>query len=415
MTQEELKKHKKKQNIISAIILIVGIFLSIMIFGSDKSKSQNDASDQTVPVGETSVAKVVKTMMLKSGAENIAKLEKTVYLNSDSKANAVAEYSGRIKIINFNVGEEVREGEILAVFDQADNANLAKVSFESAQKSYELVEKNLKETKKITEETLDLADDAVDLAKIQLEQAKDGGDKDAIALAEESLDIAKTQEDQAEASAKAQINGAQIQLEQAKAGLVQAQIGYDKTFIKAPISGYIASKDVDADDYVNAGDVVAEIIGSSKLRAKIYLNADEIKRIKTGDLVEIYSGENKFSGKIESFSDIANNNNQRFEVQIEVADGMITDANQNIRVTLSLRILDDNVFYVPLDAVNIGQTKTEVFIKDGEMTKAVQVETGKIIGNQVEITKGLNSGDELIIEGNRSLTDGEKIEIESGV
>ena len=68
-------------------------------------------------------------------------------------------------------------------------------------------------------------------------------------------------------------------------------------------------------------------------------------------------------------------------------------------------------FLVPLKAVTITQTEKYVFLaKEGKAIKTT-VEIGQTEGNKVEITAGLNNGDELIIEGNRNLEGDEGIEI----
>ncbi len=406
MTQEELKKHREKQNIISAVILIVGILGALIIFGGNNKSSEEKAVDKP-----EEPAKAVKALKLEKGVENAAELKKTLFLNSSNDGMAVAEYAGRIKEINFKVGDFVKEGQVLAIFDQASNVNSVKASLETAQNSYNLALKNLKDTKKITQESLDLADDSVDIAELKLEQAKDGGNEDAIDLAEENLDVAKTQEDQAEASAEVQINSVEIQLEQARAGLEQARIAYEKSFIRSPVSGYAVSKEIGLDDYVNLGQKIAEIVGEGKLEGKVFLNKNEVSRVKTGDAVSIKIGEKNYEGRLDSISEIANQANQRFEAKIEVARGITNSANQNAQAVFKLRIANQDSFFVPLDAINIGQTMTRVFkIKNG-VAKAVEVEMGEIIGNQVEIIQGLEEGDQVIIDGNRNLREGMKVKI----
>ncbi len=407
--QEELKKHRKKQNIISAVILIVGILGALIIFdGNNEPLEEGAANKPEEP------AKEVKVLKLEKGVKNVAELKKTLFLNSSNDGIAVAEYAGRIKEVNFKVGDFVKEGQILAIFDQTSNVNSAKASLETAQNSYDLALKNLEDTKKIIRESLDLANDSVDIAKLKLKQAKDGENEDAIDLAEENLDIAKTQEDQAEASAEVQINSAEIQLEQARAGLEQARIAYEKSFVRSPVSGYAASKEIDLDDYVNPGQKIAEIVGEGKLEGKVFLNKNEVSRIKVGDAVSIKIGEKNYEGRLNSVSKIANQANQRFEAKIEIDQGIINNANQNAQAILKLRIANQDSFFVPLDAVNIGQTMTRVFkIKNG-VAKAVEAEMGEIIGNQVEITQGLKEGDQVIVDGNRNLREEMKVKIAEG-
>jgi len=396
------KKHIRKQNFTALAILIIGTILSLLILGPKKS-------DKTESKQVAQAVKVVKIIKISRADSSRANLEKTIKFNASNSGEAVAEYSGRIDQVNFSIGDFVSKGQTLALFNQSESSNVAKVSFESAQKSLELAEENFKQTKKIAEESVELAKSAVNIAEIQLNQARDDGDKDAINLAKESLEIAEDQKDQAKASSKAQINGASIQVEQARLGLNQAQIGYNKTFIKSPISGYVISKDIDKDDYINIGTTVAQIAKEGKLKGSIYLNQNEVERISKEDAVEIVFNKKSYSGKLSSISNIANEANQRFEAIIETDQNLIQQANQSAMVRLSLKLKNEQGFFIPLEAVNIGQNKNEVFVSKDGKAMAKEVKIGEIIGKQVEITEGLKENDLVVVEGNRNLQEGEAV------
>lgn len=405
---EKNKKKRRKQNIISIIILVVGIILAFAIFGS---KSPKQSEDMDTKKEEVSVS--VGVIILDENNQSLAELNKTGILRSTDSAEAIAEYSGRIKDVNFNVGDYVKKDQILAIFNQSNLNNSAKVSYESAQSSYVLAQNNLASTKKIGDESVKLAKGAVDIAEIQYDQAKDGDDKDAEKIAKEKLSIAKDEEDRAKESAKNQANGAEIQLEQADLQLQQAKLQYDKSFIKAPISGVIISKKINNEDYLSSGQLVAQISGKGSVESKLYLNSDEVERISIGDKVKIEIETKKYDGRVKSFSPIANEGNRRFEVVIEALEDLSTQVNKTANFILDLKLDSKNQesFFVPLEAVNIGQQKKEVFIiKDGK-AMAIEVETGKIVGQNIEVTKGLRVGDNVIVENNRGLKEGQKVQV----
>jgi multidrug efflux pump subunit AcrA (membrane-fusion protein) len=404
-TVEETRKKKiKRQNFTALAILVVGTILSFVLFGP-KNDIQNEDTGN-------SIVKKVKVLELKQEGINRAILEKTVQFKAIDSSEAVAEYSGRVKQTNFEIGDLVSAGQVLAVFDQSDLSNSAKISFQSAQNSLELAEKNLKQTKELAEESMDLAEDAVDLAEIQLDQAKDSGNDDAVELAEENLKMAENRKDQAEISAQSQINGARIQVEQAALGLNQAQVGYEKTFIKAPIGGYIVSKNIKEEDYVVAGSSIAQIAKKGELESRVYLSQDEANRIVVGDEVDVAFGSEMIKGRISSVSKVADQDNQRFEVVVRTVGELLTQANQFANIKFSLRLTSQEGFFIPLEAVNIGQKKNEVFvIRNGQAEKR-EIETGEIIGRQIEIKEGLKENEMVVIEGNRNLQTGETVIID---
>ncbi len=403
---QDLQKssRKRKQNIIAITILVVGTILAFIIFGS---KNKDNLIEEPKPI-----LKEVEIINLTQGQQSIAYLEKTIELGSNQSAEVIAEYSGRVTGVNFNVGNYVTEGKILVEFDQSNLINSSKVSFDSAQRTYELAKKGLSDAKDSAEKTVDLAGNEIDLAKLQLKQAKDSDDNDTIDLAEEGLKTARDREDQIEISADAGINSAKIQLEQSKLQLQQARIGFDKTLVKAPISGYVISKKASENDYLNAGQLIAQISSGGKLQATVYLNKAEVSRIVKDDSVKIlHQGDEIILANIKGIADIASSDNQRFEVLIELDSENQDLVNQNVRVEIPLELENNGGFFVPLKAVNVGQKRNEVFIvKDGK-AMSIEVEMGQIVGEKVGILTGLRDGDSLIVSGNRKVRDGEEVNV----
>jgi multidrug efflux system membrane fusion protein len=80
---------------------------------------------------------------------------------------------------------------------------------------------------------------------------------------------------------------------------------------------------------------------------------------------------------------------------------------------VNIRLLVDTVkdaTVVPVAAIQRGQPGTFVYLVKGDDTAHVQVvETGVTDGNSVAVTKGLNVGDQVVIDGVDRLRDGAKI------
>jgi len=67
ISEDARKKHNKRQNKISVIIIVVGAILAFLIFGP-KDETQKDV--------EITIASVVETLTLGEGESQVAKLEK---------------------------------------------------------------------------------------------------------------------------------------------------------------------------------------------------------------------------------------------------------------------------------------------------------------------------------------------------
>ena len=70
-----------------------------------------------------------------------------------------------------------------------------------------------------------------------------------------------------------------------------------------------------------------------------------------------------------------------------------------------------NNFFIPLQAIAITPNEKFVFIvKDGKAAK-IAVELGITEGEKIEVRNGLKNGDEVIVEGNKELEEGNVTEI----
>jgi multidrug efflux pump subunit AcrA (membrane-fusion protein) len=396
----------RKQNIISIIIIVVGIVLSLFLFNSNNK--ENETGNE-----EENFMKKVEIMTIGEDNSKQAEIVKTAVFEAEDSAEIISEYNGRIVNINFEVGDRVAKNQILATFDQSDLVNSAKISLESAQENLELAQDNLEKTKKSVEETLEMAKNNRKIEELKLEQAKDDGDEDTIDLAEKALENAKDAEDKAEEDAEITINNSRIQLSQVESTVKQAQISYEKSVIKAPASGVITTKNINQNDFIGPGSVIAEISGTTKFKTKIYLNNFEIGKIDKDQPIEIKIDNQFYSGKILSYSDVANSSNNRYQVEIECSDDISKEVNRfaEIKIKLSLEKNNGNSFFIPLTAVSIGQKNNSVFVLEDEIAQIKNVEIGKTVGDQIQILAGIKKGDKLIIGNNRNLRNEEKVEI----
>ena len=279
----------------------------------------------------------------------------------------------------------------------------------------DIARKNLSETEDLVKENLELAKNARKVSELQLEQEKDIPDNsDAIKIAKRNLENAKDLEDQAEKQAQLTLNNGKLQVSQSQAGLQTAKIAYEKTIIKAPISGLVVSKKINDGDYVSNGKVVAQIVGGGKLQTTVSLSGSQIGRIRSGDDVAIEIDGENHAGEIVSFSPVANSANERFDVLIKTVDEVSGKANRSGKISLKLYLDEakENVFFVPLEAVNIGQRKTVTFVIAEGKAVGKEIETGEVIGTQIEVLGGLSKGDEVIIENSRNIQEGQSVEAE---
>jgi multidrug efflux system membrane fusion protein len=83
---------------------------------------------------------------------------------------------------------------------------------------------------------------------------------------------------------------------------------------------------------------------------------------------------------------------------------------QFVNIMLTLRVEPEAVV-VPTPAVQIGQNGSFVFVVKPDQTAEVRsVETSRTLGNETVIAKGLQPGEQVIVDGQLRVTNGTKVE-----
>lgn len=247
---------------------------------------------------------------------------------------------------------------------------------------------------------IDALTNAVSLAENQLESAKTGYENALI-----SLENAKQSKEQQLITSKSALDNAQGQLNLA---LIQS----GELNIKAPISGEITQKYIELGTEINPGQKIAQISQTDSVKIEIDLPANDIYRIDKEAPVRI--AEN-MEGEISYINSVADPVSKKIKIEIlynnqnkDLIPG--TFINVQIPIKKQKKTTTDSV-YVPIKAVNITQTEKIVYILEDNKAKKVLVETGNTDGKTIEIISGLKQDDQLIISGNKSVEDGEEVEL----
>lgn len=213
-----------------------------------------------------------------------------------------------------------------------------------------------------------------------------------------------------------QLDQVQLQLESAQARLKQAKINLGDSHIKSTINGIVNKRFIEPGAVVAPGTPIFEIVNVSKLKLEVKVTESEVAHIETGDIVEIKASvyPNKtFKGKITFIAPMANET-LNFPVEIEVLNTTQNDLRAGMYGTVILSNKGEKLpalTVVPRAAfVGSVQNNTVFVVKDGkaQLTKIV---SGKNFGKQVEVLKGLKTGDVVVTGGIINLSDGVKVNI----
>lgn len=187
------------------------------------------------------------------------------------------------------------------------------------------------------------------------------------------------------------------------------------TYVKAPFEGVISAKTYE-DGELYGGQPIVVLTQVKKLKALIAVPETYYPLIKEGMKLTVKSDiypEETFAATIEVVYPTIDAASHTFQCKV-----VIPNASEKLRpgmyVTTTLGLGKENTIVVPYQSVEklIGSNERFVFINDNGYAKRVSVKLGQRFDEQIEIiAPEIQAGVEYIYKGQSKLVDGVKIEV----
>ncbi|KJS05793.1 MAG: RND transporter [Flavobacteriales bacterium BRH_c54] len=352
---------KKRKNIlITTLVVILSLVLIAVVLNHNKKSNQEKIDVVSQPVGSVNVETykvVAKQLTMNYDANGVFLANKQLDFSS--------EISGRIVDILVAEGDFVKEGEVMATI----KSDKLSVELENAQEVYNKLLKD----------------------KERFENSyKNGG---------------VTQQ---------QLDQATLALENASAQLEQAKIRYNDTKIKAPIIGYVNKKYIETGTYTSPGMPLFELVDVSKLKLRVAVNETQVANIKVGDTVIVKSSifpDKEFTGKV-SFVAYKADQSLNFPIEVEVDNDNTLNLKAGMYGSVVFNYKESNdKLIIPRTAFVGSVNNNEVFVVENGVAKMKKVVAGRILGDEVEVLKGLKANEVVVTTGQINLIDGTKVTV----
>jgi HlyD family secretion protein len=199
---------------------------------------------------------------------------------------------------------------------------------------------------------------------------------------------------------------AQSRYDAAKATLEEAQATLEASTMVAPFDATVISVDVEVGDLVSSNTNVMTLADLSDLQVLANVDETDISRVEVGQEVEItfdaFPGQ-RFRGKVLEVPLEGNlvQNVVTYEVlvSLEGAEGVSLRSGMtaNVSIVVGRR---ENALLVPALAVWQAEEGNVVMVQDSPQgaAMATRVELGLSDGLYVEVLRGLNEGDQVVVE-----------------
>lgn len=288
----------------------------------------------------------------------------TASLDPNKEAEVLAQVSGVIQSITAEEGDRVAKGDLLLRIDDREH----KFRLAQAQAEADKQQTRFDRMKKMYEGNL---------------------------LSAEEFDTAKND------------------LQAAKAARDLAELELSYTRVTAPFTGRVVRRMVDPGQSVNVSTPLFTVADLDRLLARVHVPAKEFRNIKTDQKVQLVldSSEEVLEGKITLVSPVIDPATGTIKVTVEVSDyppdirpgdfaevRVVTDVHADALTVPRTAVFaekSEQVLYVAMDSVAVRRV-VEVGFGDGEYT---------------EVLSGLEDGEQVVIQGQRSLKDGARIKI----
>lgn len=213
---------------------------------------------------------------------------------------------------------------------------------------------------------------------------------------------------------ESQIHSSAAQAEKADAAVNKAKNDLTDTTIFSPFDGVILKKIVNERETVSAGYPVVSIGNTKKVYVEIGVSDKYINSLKKDQSAKItaYGTDGEFDGRIAEIGSLADANTRSFPVKILIDNSKRT-LKSGMIARAALQIGEANITLIPLDSVLQLSDGSSVYIYDKATGTAKKraVTTGEVIGDLVQVSNGLISGDQLIINGQFLLHDGDAVQL----
>jgi HlyD family secretion protein len=198
---------------------------------------------------------------------------------------------------------------------------------------------------------------------------------------------------------------AQARYDAAKATLEDAQATLNAATMVAPFDGTVVSVGAAVGDLVSSNVIVVTFADLTALQVNAAVNETEISNVKVGQAVQItfdaFPGK-KFQGKVLEVplegQLVQNVVSYEVPVSLEGAAGvaLLPGMTANVKIVVGQR---QNALLLPVLAVQQGQDGNEVLVESSSgAAVTTPVEVGLNDGVNVEIVRGLNEGDKVVVQ-----------------
>lgn len=315
-----------------------------------------------------------------------------------------AEISGlRIAEVRADVGDAVRRGQVLAVF----NADTVRADLAQAQAELANAQATLAEARAGLGET----QAAVAEAQANADRARAVESSGALSAQQINQYLTAAQTAQARVqSAQARVQSAQARVQAAQAQVQSQQLRLKMTQVLAPDDGVISARGATVGAVVPGGQELFRLVRKNRLEWRAEVTASELSRIRVRQPVKLTPATGApIEGTVRMIGPVVDAQTRNALVYVDLPTpgaaraGMFARGEFRLGASMALTVAQQ--------AVVVRDGFAYVFRVTGDRVTQVKVRTGRRVGERIEILEGLSPDAVLVGAGAAFLNDGDVVQV----
>ena len=354
--------------------LLAPSLLALAACGNGESGSGAEGA-QAAPSGTPVETAVARRETLSSTVRAVGTLE------ADARVEVRPELDGHVTAIEFEEGQEVREGQVLVRLDQDKlraQAGAARAAVKRARTTASNLERRL---------------------------ARNDSLLAAGAISEQAYDDLEAEYESAEAA-----------LDESEANLELAEQRLEDATIRAPFGGRVGAREFHLGDYVQLGQTLFTVVDDDPLEVQFSVPERYLGRLEVGSPVRVTvrsDPERPVTGEVSFVSPYVDPSTRTVELKARVPNpASELRAGQFASVVLELESRQGVV--VPEAAVVPRQDRRLVYVVRGGTARERTVRLGQRSRGSVELLSGASAGDTVVVAGHQRLSDGAAVSVAGG-
>jgi len=396
--------------VVQALLPVLILFFLALSGCGKSSKSEAHA---------TAAAEIPTVAVARASMQDLSRnLVLTAEFRPFQEVEVMAKVSGYVKQIRVDVGDRVRQGDLLATLEIPEMADDLARAQASVQRSSAEVTRAQDDVRR--------AESAHEISHLSFQRLSDVSKQRPGLVAQQEIDDAHSKDLVTEAqiaSAKASLTVAMQQVDVNKAELARVHTMNDYARVTAPFTGVITKRYANTGSMIQAGTSsqtqampLVQLSENSLLRLILPAPESVVPSIHVGQQVDVKvpSLNRTFPGKVARFADKVQLSTRTMDTEVDVPNpslvlipGMYAEVNLNLERR-------QGTLAIPLSAVDTtdgAANSGHVMVVSPEQRIEVRKVTLGLEGaNLVEVRSGLSEGDLVVIGSRAALQAGEQVQ-----